>query len=681
MMKRMLTLLLALLLILCVPAMAEENLYDLIENAMYRIVLRTEEEDTTLGSAVLFSDRQILLTSAACMQEGELIALGADGEHAIRAAQAVDDSGLAMLEMAEPSDATPLHLASEDAAGVACVFGVDKSGEFIVAPLNQVRNALYQGQEALLLSSSEGLLPGSFVTDDTAGLIALSIAQQTEGLGAYLALDANGLYRALTRQQYAEAFLPTQSSWQDGFLTISWTDEERSGGMYIITLSGDDNPYYTFFEADYTERAIELVVPPEHRYDYQVQWVESADDAIDPVWGAMNGQFVPGAAFTKYGYTQECGFVTRVNEKDKIAHVDQVTQNMLLDETLLKSLHVKASYDVEEKVELPMTIELIAPDGLFYFESAMHTLTPKKESSDAFLLPLNDLLLDCAEFSGGTLRYGAYTLRYAIGGATAGEYTFTLSNKATESPAEAPVQTGEGYGFITGLSAEQEKGMVTVTWPKDSVPQGASVVCYHLYDGNYFFSYQRIGMDENEAYIYTIPERSTLVWVVWTMDPDLGTIMPEKEQDYIVVSPMPEETLTDYNFRNIRLGVTPSDDPNAAEKTEFLPEIPLTREILSDRDTPLYFMTEDTYEIDQTDDADHPLAIVLFTPEGQCFLDPSLYIYDASLQESDLWLKDISSIFADYEALAGDEAWPAGDYHIIYFIDGKTAGVIHFTLD
>ena len=680
MMKRMLTLLLALLL-LCVPAAAEENLYDLIENAMYRIVLRTEDGDTTLGSAVLFSDRQILLTSVACLQEGEIIAVGSSGEHSVRAAQTVDNSGLAMLEMAEPSDATPLHLASEGASGVACLFGVDPQGEFIVAPLNQVRNTLYQGQKALLLSSSEGLMPGSFVTDQTGGLISLSVAQQAEGLGTYLALDANGLYRALTRQQYAEAFLPAQSSWQDGFLTISWTDEDRGSGMYIITLSGDDNPYYTFFEAEHTERAIELVLPPEHRYDFQVQWVESIDQVIDPVWGAMNSQFVPGAAFTKYSFTQTNGLVTRRNEKDQISHVEQVTQDILLDETLLKSLHVKASYDVEENISLPMTIELIAPNGQFYYESAVHTFTPKKESSDAFLLPLNDLLADCAEFSGGTLRYGKYILRYSIQGATAGEYTFTLSNKATESPAEAPVQTGEGYGFITGLSAEHKNGMVTVTWPEESVPQGASVVCYHMYDGNYFFSYQRIGMDENEAYIYTIPERSTLVWVVWTMDTDIGTIMPEKEQDYIAVSPMPEETLTDYNFRNIRLSVAPSDDPDAADKGEFLPEVPLTREIVSDRDTPLYFQTEDTYEIDHTDDADHPLSIVLFTPEGQCFLDPSLYIYDVTLQESDLWLKDISSIFADYEALAGDEAWPAGDYHIIYFIDGKTAGIIHFTLD
>lgn len=681
MMKRILTLLCVLLIVFGMSATAEENLYDRIENALYRIVLRTEAGDTTLGVGVLFSDRQILLSSAACVQEGALYAVGSDGEHAILSAAEVDKSGLAMLELAQPSASTPLNLASDNAAGMAYVFGADKAGEFIVAPLSQVRTTLYHGEEAMLLSSSEGLLPGSFVTDDTGGLIALSIAQQAEGKGTYLAVDANGIYRALTRQQYADAFLPVESSWQDGILTITWTDEDRGSGVYLITLSGDDNPYYTFFEAEHTERAIELALPPEHRYDFQVQWAENEDAAIEPVWGAMSGRFIPGGAFTKYGYTQTCGFVTRKSEKDQLTHVEQITQGMLLDASLMKSLYIEASYNVEENIDVPMSIELIAPDGQFYFESAVHTLSTRKEKNDAFLLPLDDLLTDCAEFSGGTLRYGQYRVRYSMAGVTAGEYTFTLSNKVTEAPAEAPVQMEAEYGFINELSAEFGNGMVTVTWPKESVPEGASVTCYHLYDGNQFYSYQTIAIDENAAHIYTVPERGTLIWVVWTMDPTAAAVMPEKETDFFVIQPAPEATLTDYNFRNIRLGVAPSDDPAAAEKGEFLPEVALTREILSDRDTPLYFMTEDTYEIDQTDDADHPLAIVLFTPDGMCFLDPSLYIYDVTLQESDLWLKDISSIFADYETMTGENAWPAGDYHIIYFIDGKTAGVIHFTLD
>ena len=186
MMKRILSLLTALVLLMSMTALGEEQVYDLIENALYRIVLRTEAGDQTLGTGVLFSDKQLLLTSAACVQEGEIIAIGPEGECAVSAVQVLDQSGAAMMELSAPASGTPLHLAADNAAGMAALFGTAADGEFLVAPLNQVRATIFRGQSALLLNSSEGLLPGSFLTDEHGNLIGLCIAQQAEGNYAVL---------------------------------------------------------------------------------------------------------------------------------------------------------------------------------------------------------------------------------------------------------------------------------------------------------------------------------------------------------------------------------------------------------------------------------------------------------------------------------------------------------------
>ena len=57
MLKRFFILLITLLL-LGGAALAQENVYDLIEGALYRIVLRTENGDETLGTGLLYSGRR-----------------------------------------------------------------------------------------------------------------------------------------------------------------------------------------------------------------------------------------------------------------------------------------------------------------------------------------------------------------------------------------------------------------------------------------------------------------------------------------------------------------------------------------------------------------------------------------------------------------------------------------------
>jgi len=678
MLKRLWSLLLALLMMCSASALAEENVYDLIESALYRIVLRGEEGDETLGSGVLFSDKKLLLTSSACAAEGELYAIGPDGEHAITGAELLDISGAALLEMATASQAMPLHLAAENASGMAALFSVDERGEIITAPLEHVRVSMYEGQSVMLASSVGGLLPGSIITDDKGNLIGLTIAQQAEGAGEYITLDASNLYRAMTRQQYAGAFLPAQAAWKDGFFTVSWEDEKRDSGVYIITLSGEDNQYFTYFEADHSQRSLSLTLPPEHRYDYQVQWAEELSAAIEPVWGAMNEAYIPGAVFNQYGFTQENGFVTRKNVASPLNHVEQISMSMLTDETLTKSLHVKAKYDVEESVELPMTIELIAPDGQFFFESAVHTLTPKKEQEDAFLLPLDDLFQDCAEFSGGDLRTGDYLVRYAIAGARAGEYAFTLTNREAAPQEEKPLEITEKSGFITDVEVRYANGAVTLTWDGSKIPDQAAITVYYMFAGNSYYVYHREAPGTTQTEIYTVPGRETVIWLQWSLE-DTPAQEPENRNDLILVPAAQEAAFTLNGFENQRLSLVLSDDPYAVDKGEYLPEVPLTRENLMNEELFLYFQTEDVYQVAEASD-EHPMMLALCTPEGLCFFQPLMYLFDPALQESDMWLVDLTSLSRDYEA-AVCGAWTPGDYRLMYCIDGQIAGEYLFTLE
>jgi hypothetical protein len=157
-------------------------------------------------------------------------------------------------------------------------------------------------------------------------------------------------------------------------------------------------------------------------------------------------------------------------------------------------------------------------------------------------------------------------------------------------------------------------------------------------------------------------------------------VMPQQQEDYLVIPAAPETAFTLHDFENQRLSVVSSADPLAVDKGQYLPEQALTREVFTNHDTFLYFQTEDTYQVSENSD-NHPMLIVLCTPEGLCFIDPLVYMFDPALQSSDLWLKDVSKLFADYEALAGDAAWPAGEYRLLYCIDEKIAGEIKFTLE
>lgn len=428
--KRMISLLLIFCLLLCsCPVHAEDAVYERIYNALYRIVHRTEEGDVTLGSGVLFMDQQVVLTAESCCRDANLFAVGSDGEHAVQAMEKAGESGVVLLELATPAAAEPLGLADYNAEMIYSIFGADAYYNVGAVPLYQILYGKYREQDSLVLSSEEGLLPGAVTVDDQGNVVTLSLAQQAEGYGMYVALDADNIYAALTGSSGAEQFLPLQVSWNGGYLTIAWTDAAHNDGLYVITISGDENYYYTTYEVECAQRSIQFAVPPGHTYYVQAQWAASAAAAVPPDWNAMTLYTVPEKEMTLYGFTQECYLASAPAGQEVnvvLPEMSPVTAAALVDARNVRYLQVINRYDVNQEIECPMALELISPDGQFFFSEHLYLFMPEYETNDFFAMQLDDLIETCIEFSGNSLPKGEYRVRYAIAGRIAGEYTFTV---------------------------------------------------------------------------------------------------------------------------------------------------------------------------------------------------------------------------------------------------------------
>lgn len=679
MLKRILMLLMTLLL-LALPAGAED-LYDQIDAALYQIVLRTDAGDKLLGSGVLFVDASAILTAKGCCKEGALYAVGLDGEYAVESVTPVG-SGAALLTLASPATAAPRLLAPTEAQSLPFIFGVNGDGERGTMPLYKARVGLRDGLYSLLFASEEGLLPGAFLTDEQGRVTALITNQQMEGLGSYAGLGADALGLLLSTEEKADtSFLDCTFAWEDGELTVSWTDKAHTEGVYVVTLVTEENQYYTTYVADITERSLAVTPPPGHTYGIQVQRAASEAEALEPDWNVLRDYTLPLLPFPAYGMQAECAILSLPAGSETIdddSTLTAFTAANLTDPARDIYLRADCSYTIPTLHTANLTLELIAPDGQFFFDEQIIDLDPADAAADSLYFSLNTVLDSCVEFSGGALQAGDHTLRFFLDGCIGGEYTFTVTEEGA-APAAAPAEPAT-EGFASGLGTTRENGLVTLTWDVATIPEGAKVRAYYLYDSNPYYIYLDPDAGTNSVQVFTVPGHQTAAWVTWSTNGEFTLSRQPGADEFILLDAAPEEPITAHSFRNVRIGLAASADPKAPSSTDFLPQAPITREMLTDRATPIYFMTEDTYQVGATS-GDHPLLIVLETPDGMCFVDLGYYIFDRSLQSSDLWVKDISKLFADYESFSGDAAWPAGEYRILYCIDEKVAGEIKFTLE
>lgn len=240
----------------------------------------------------------------------------------------------------------------------------------------------------------------------------------------------------------------------------------------------------------------------------------------------------------------------------------------------------------------------------------------------------------------------------------------------------------EDAWLLTGFTAAYEDGLVRVDWANAPIPaeEGTVITVYVTATNNTYLSSVQAHEGANTATFPAAPGTEMMVWVVISQNGANAQLFPEAADEVVFVQVPEAEPIAFNNLRNIRMGITPGEPGMDGVVTDFLPQEPLTREALSDCSRPIYFMTEDVYTCDAEDD-EHTLMVTLYTPEGYTTSYFSGYVFMPDYAQSDLWVSDVSEIFADYERFCEGEPWPAGEYTILYTIDGAEVNRLTFTLE
>lgn len=236
--------------------------------------------------------------------------------------------------------------------------------------------------------------------------------------------------------------------------------------------------------------------------------------------------------------------------------------------------------------------------------------------------------------------------------------------------------------LLEGFTARYEKGEILVDWSDAmgyTLTEDTVFCVYCTTDGNNYFSRDLLEDGETSATFPAIPGTEAMVWISVSQG-EAEDLYPEYSNQVQFVSVPEALPFSLYGHRNLRMGVTCAEPGLDGMATDFLPQQPLTRENLTNPDLAIYFQTEDAYAVTREDNA-HTLMVTLYTPEGHSFCYGSGYIFMPEFNESDLWVSDITTVFEDYERFCDGEPWPAGEYTVLYTIDGGEVAHITFTLE
>lgn len=251
----------------------------------------------------------------------------------------------------------------------------------------------------------------------------------------------------------------------------------------------------------------------------------------------------------------------------------------------------------------------------------------------------------------------------------------TLEGLATED------LTADAY-LLRNITAYYEKGQVFVDFAGADGYSGDAMT-YSVYcnatNNVYYTGFEAIA-GETVVTFPAVPFTEVMLWVVARRGGTEEMLFPQTAEDAVFVDVPAPQTIELYGLRNIRMGLTTGAPGLDGMPSDFLPQEPLTRENLTDPERSIYFMTEDTYTC-AAEDGDHNLMVILYTAEGYTFHYDSGYVFMPEYGASDLWIADISDVFADYERFCDEEPWPAGTYTVLYTIDGAEVNRLSFTLD
>ena len=440
MFKRMMTLALALVLLAClVPARAEEA----VPPQLYRIVLREASGVVTLGSGVLFGSSGTLLTAAGIWAEGDLYAIGADGEHAISYRGTVPGSQLITLGLATPSAAEPMAVTTADYLMDYNLYGVKADGSFVAMEVLASRNTVIDNRGEVLLYAQEGLLPGAVMLGDDDGLACLSVWQQGEGEGVYAAIADTTLSRLFPAQEAdaTEGLLQEFTArYQDGLIIVDWADavgvEIAEDTLFTVYTVVTGNLYVTWDQLTHEATSVTFPAAPDTEVTVWIAATRGEPEEVlypENAGEAIVVSIPPAEPFTLYGLTN-----LRMSIAPGQPGLDGVIMDFLPQEAITREMladRSRAIYFQTEDVYAcdaeddghTLLVTLYTPEGHTFNYHSGYVFMPEYAGSDMWMSDISALFEDYERFcEAGPWPAGEYIVLYTIDGGEVARFTFTL---------------------------------------------------------------------------------------------------------------------------------------------------------------------------------------------------------------------------------------------------------------
>lgn len=442
MIRKILCALLSLSLLLgLMPAMAEED----VNSPLFRLMDVAEDgSERLMGTAVLFSDNETLLTTVWAMQfSGTIKVVGPDGDYSLTGAVMLrEESELVILTLDRPCEAAePMQLlASGTTEDMALVLGCTRDGALYSAAQNSVKPARYGTLDACLVSAPASLAPGAVVLDASGRLSGMVVAAWGE---------KPGYFAALTRQAMAQDFISVQQAaqaadnWLDhpaltyaeGLLTIDWSAEVQTteDSQMHVYLIDEGNHFYSWYLVSGAESTLEIPVTPGRSYGLWLQHSESEDRDWDSAPMSPSARIaIPQAQpLTDYGFQSQLCYLASAPAEETpdpaalLPQMAEISPATLTDESLRLYLQVTDTYQVAEEMETALTIALTTPDGQCFSLLSGYIYMPSLNDGDCWHAEVTDILRGPMEMGSGYVP-GEYSLAYYIGGEYAGGTAFVI---------------------------------------------------------------------------------------------------------------------------------------------------------------------------------------------------------------------------------------------------------------
>ena len=466
MMKKMTSLLLAVLLAVSpLAALAVDDKLD----SVAMLVRVTQEEMKTLGSAVLveYGGADYWLTPSDWLgqEDAYYYLMMENGAYAlISAAAPLAETGLSVLTLGQPLDATPAPLSGA---------GLKAGGQSLVGYISNctlLSSGAYHLSACALPDGSEGLtcdgvmtdvLPGAGIYDDDGALSGILLSAFGEGKGRYLGITAEGIRAALSGGA-SPAATPAPGANPDPDVTGRGISVTVNGGYLIIKpdssviaagtpiavyLAYEGNAYFSWFEGVMTSNtSFVSAAIPGRGVSIWVGTGSSVHGEAEFATLILSQEpitlSVPEAtAMERYGYQQECYLAAlpagqSASDTERLEPAGNITGELLTDGSHDLYLQVNCSYTVEEDLEESLLICLFTPDGSVMFDVEGFLYGVDFMSQDDWHVDVTELFSDYATYMDGQLPGGEYTLSYYIGNSLSGSFTFAIYDDTVEDGSE-----------------------------------------------------------------------------------------------------------------------------------------------------------------------------------------------------------------------------------------------------